>query len=115
MMLSNPGLRSARLLWCLVVAAGACASRIGAPAGPVAATPTTLVINGPAEVPDVEILQDGKHVQVSLDGSTLRLRRTEFELRTWSGRIDVCLSRSAADLADVTPGIDTWNEEKTCF
>lgn len=63
---------------------------------------------------DVEIVQGGRAVVIDADGR-LRLRGEPFEIRSRWSRVNVCISRSEADLGKVSAGADTVRDMGSCF
>jgi hypothetical protein len=76
------------------------------------AHPGLQVNRGPAG--DVGLIQNGKAVMPEADG-TLVLHAEPFEIHSRWSRVNVCLTRSAAELGRVAAGVDTVREPATCF
>lgn len=76
------------------------------------AQPALQINRGPAG--DVELIQGGGAVVPEADGA-LVLRAEPFEIRSRWSRVNVCLSRTAAELGRITAGVDTLREAGTCF
>ena len=72
-----------------------------------------LQVNSGSQV-DVLIVQGGNSA-VTDAGGVLRLRGEPFEVRSRWSRVNVCISRSEADLGKVAAGVDTVREMGSCF
>jgi len=74
---------------------------------------TPLQINsGPQR--DIEIVQGQNAVTIDAEG-TLHLQGKPFEIRSRWARVNVCISRSEADLGKISAGVDTFREMGSCF
>ncbi|MBI2355124.1 MAG: hypothetical protein HYV06_08860 [Deltaproteobacteria bacterium] len=63
---------------------------------------------------DVEIVQGGIPVACDADG-LLRLRSDQFEIRSRWPLVNVCISKSKADLGKISAGMNVWRDMGTCL